>query len=98
MGELLAGASVTWVSDDFLAEHEVGEWMELPLWIVDPAFGGMHAADVSRAVAAGLTFRPVDETLRDTAAWDESRGEPELATGLSTEREAELLAAWHAQP
>ena len=97
-GELLTGAVVTWVSDDFLAEHQVGEWMELPLWIVDPAFRGMHAVDVSRAVAAGLTFRPVDETVRDTAAWDASRGEPELATGLSTEREAELLAAWHTQP
>jgi 2'-hydroxyisoflavone reductase len=97
-GELLMDAAVTWVSDEFLAEHEVGEWMELPLWIYDPAFRGMHAADVSRAVAAGLTFRPVDETVRDTAAWDASRGEPELATGLSAEREAELLAAWRARP
>ena len=42
-GELLAGADVTWVSDEFLQEHGVGAWMELPLWLPDPAWAGMHA-------------------------------------------------------
>jgi 2'-hydroxyisoflavone reductase len=55
--ELLAGADVTWVPDEFLQEHEVGEWMELPLWIADQALAGLHETDVSRAVAAGLRFR-----------------------------------------
>ena len=40
--DLLAGADVTWVSSEHLAEHGVGEWMELPLWIGDPAWAGMH--------------------------------------------------------
>ncbi|MEO5577268.1 MAG: NAD-dependent epimerase/dehydratase family protein, partial [Gaiellaceae bacterium] len=66
-GELLAGANVTWVSDEHLAEHEVGEWMELPLWIADPAFAGMHRTRVSRAVTAGLRFRPVAETIAGAA-------------------------------
>lgn len=89
-GELLAGADVTWVSDEHLAEHEVGEWMELPLWIADPSFLGMHSADVSRAVAAALRFRPLAETVAGAASAPAVDG-----VGLTPEREAELLAAWH---
>jgi len=92
--ELLAGADVTWVDSEFLLEQGVGEWMELPLWIADPAFAGHSRTDVSRAVAAGLTFRPVQETIRDTAEWDATRGDYEPAAGLAAEREAELLRAW----
>jgi 2'-hydroxyisoflavone reductase len=88
-GELLAGARVTWVTDEFLAEHEVGEWMELPLWIGDPAWAGMHATAVGRAVAAGLRFRPLEETIRGAAEAPAVDG-----VGLTPEREAALLAAW----
>jgi 2'-hydroxyisoflavone reductase len=91
-GDLLAGADVTWVSDEFLQEHGVGEWMELPLWIASPEFAGMHETDVSRAVAAGLRFRPVEETVAGAADAPEAEG-----VGLSPEREAELLAAWRAR-
>lgn len=96
-GELLAGADVAWVDDAFLLEHGVGEWMELPLWLADPAFAGMDKADASAAMAAGLRTRPVPETVRDTAEWDTGRGEYEPKAGLSPERETELLAAWHAR-
>jgi 2'-hydroxyisoflavone reductase len=89
-GELLAGANVTWVTDEFLQEHEVGPWMELPLWLPDPEWAGMHATDVSRAVAAGLRFRPLEETIRGAADAPAEDG-----VGLMPEREAELLAAWH---
>ena len=89
-GELLAGAEVTWVSSEHLAEHGVGEWMELPLWIGDPAWAGMHRAVISRAVNMGLSFRPVTETLEGAAEAPAVEG-----VGLTPEREAELLAAWH---
>jgi 2'-hydroxyisoflavone reductase len=95
MAELLAEADVTWVADEFLVEHGVGESIELPLWIADPDWVGHDQVDVSRAVAAGLRFRPVAETLRDTAAWAATRKdghEPEA--GLAPERERELLEAW----
>jgi 2'-hydroxyisoflavone reductase len=99
-GELLTGADVTWVTDDFLAEQGVEQWVELPLWIPDEP--GITDTDVSRAVAAGLTFRPVQETLRDTAAWEVEHGDETTSTltgvsgaGLSPEREQELLALWH---
>jgi nucleoside-diphosphate-sugar epimerase len=95
MGELLAGADVTWVTDAFLLEHGVGEWMELPLWLADPEWLGMHHVDVSRAVAAGLSFRPPAETVRDTAAWAATREDGhKWEAGLAPERERELLEAW----
>jgi len=87
--ELLAGAEVTWVSDEHLAAHEVGEWMELPLWIGDPARAGMHRTDIGRAVAQGLSYRPVAETIAAAAGAQAVEG-----VGLTPEREAELLSAW----
>lgn len=48
-----------------------------------------------RAIAAGLHFRPIAETIRDTLLWDASEGAHTL--GLSREREQELLRAWHKQ-
>jgi 2'-hydroxyisoflavone reductase len=88
-GELLTGADVTWVDDGFLQEHGVGPWMELPLWLPDPEYAGMHETDVSSAVAAGLHFRPLGETVEGAASAPAVEG-----VGPSPEREAELLKAW----
>lgn len=84
-------ASFTWVPDELLLEHQVGEWMELPLWIASPEEAGIHRADVTRAVEAGLTFSPLEQTVRETL----DLAKPTEQAGLSPEREAELLAAWH---
>jgi 2'-hydroxyisoflavone reductase len=84
-------AEITWVPDEFLLEHEVGEWMELPLWIADPAMSAADRTDVSRALGEGLRFRTLEETVRATlelAALTE-------AAGLAPEKEAAVLAAWH---
>ncbi len=97
-------AQITWVDDTFLLERGVGQWMELPLWIaeVPSEWRSMQEADVSRAIDAGLRFRPLDDTVRDTLAWAATTDTPtrptddERAVGLSPERESELLAAWHA--
>jgi hypothetical protein len=45
--------------------------------------------DVSAAVAAGLSFRPLEETARDTFKWD--RTEPGDRPTLTREKEAEVL-------
>jgi 2'-hydroxyisoflavone reductase len=82
-------ASFVWVPEAVLLEHEVGQWMELPLWIADEDALGMHLADVSRALEAGLVFRPLPETVRETL--DLAR--PVDGVGLAPEREAELLRA-----
>jgi len=90
MEEVLGQTNVVWVSDEFLRKQGVTE-QDLPLWSADPGFSALHEADVSAAVAAGLTFRPVDDTVRDTRDW---AGDRELVAGMSREREAELIAAW----
>ncbi len=84
-------ATFTWVPDTLLADHGVGEWVELPLWLHDPDSAGMLDADVSRAVEAGLTFRPLTDTVRETLELAETVD----GVGLTPEREAELLAAAH---
>ncbi len=83
-------ATPVWLSDEFLIEHEVGEWMELPLWLADPEWVGMNRTDVSRAESAGLTHRPLEDTIRGTL--DEA--EMTADAGLKPERERELLEAW----
>jgi 2'-hydroxyisoflavone reductase len=97
---------VTWVDEGFLQAAGVGEWMGLPLWLAESNgdLAHMLEADVSKAVAAGLTFRPIAETVRDTLVWAAARagrGDGTVAmldtegVGLSPEREAELLQEWH---
>ncbi len=85
-------ASFTHVDDAFLVEHEVGEWMELPLWVApNPGMERFLEADVSRAVEAGLSFRPLAETVRDTLA----HAQTVEGVGVTPEREADLLREWH---
>jgi 2'-hydroxyisoflavone reductase len=86
-------AVVTWVTDEFLLEQGVEEWMELPLWLADPSMAAADRVDVSRAIAAGLVFRPLDDTVKATL----DLAETTEAAGLAPEREAELLEKWHAR-
>jgi 2'-hydroxyisoflavone reductase len=83
-------ARLVWVPSDWLLEQGVGEWMELPLWLVSPEYMGMHRVRNDRAVAAGLTFRPLEETARGAL---EEAGLTDEA-GMKPERERELLEAW----
>ncbi|MDX6504398.1 MAG: hypothetical protein QOE29_1523, partial [Gaiellaceae bacterium] len=85
---------LVWLDEAFLQEQGIGEWYELPLWLPDPAFRHLPDVPIDRALAAGLTFRPFEETARDTLAWARSeRGDRPWEAGLSPEREASLLAA-----
>jgi 2'-hydroxyisoflavone reductase len=86
-------AQVIWVSEEFLEETGVEPFTEMPLW-VPREYAGMLEVDCGRAIAAGLTFRPVSQTIRDVLEWDSKRGEPDLGAGLKPERERELLSAW----
>jgi 2'-hydroxyisoflavone reductase len=86
-------AEIVWVPPERLVEAEVGEWMELPLWIFTREFAAMQRTDVSKALRDGLRFRPLEETIRDTLAWDAERTTPRAGgIGLTAERERELLA------
>jgi 2'-hydroxyisoflavone reductase len=90
---------VTWVPADWLKKQgETGD-VRLPIYL--PPTGdsaGTHLRGNAKAVKAGLKFRPVDVTVRDTLAYfkglpEERRDKPRA--GLPAEREAELLALWH---
>jgi 2'-hydroxyisoflavone reductase len=90
-----ADAELVWVDGDFLAEHEVGEWMELPLWLHSPEYRGMLSVDPARAFAAGLMTRPVAESARDTLAWVRGGEAPiEPPAGLDREKEQAVLDEW----
>jgi 2'-hydroxyisoflavone reductase len=102
LGELLTTSAaaaattleVAWADEDFVRAHELVASEESdPFPLVTPEEPNAHLFDTSRAVAAGLVFRSLPETVADTLAWDRERGEPPLQAGLEAAREAELLAA-----
>jgi len=84
-------ADVVWLDDQHVLDAGVQPWTELPLWLPGSDHAGMACADISRALAAGLTFRPVGETIVDTLAWD--RTEPGDRPTLAHDKEQEILAA-----
>ncbi|KEQ23156.1 NAD-dependent epimerase/dehydratase family protein [Paenibacillus tyrfis] len=91
-------AEFTWVTEPFLREQQVGEWIELPLWLQSDSLIGLFAMDNTKAFASGLTTRPLIDTVRDTLAWDRSRqSEEKRKAGLDPARETELLRLWHSR-
>jgi 2'-hydroxyisoflavone reductase len=93
----------TWVPDEFLLAEQVKPWTDLPLWL-PPASGSLHAPS-DRAVAAGLRWRPIADTMRDLRTWvatrtsipgpRESGGRRGQPAGIDADREATLLRRWH---
>ncbi|MEW1911306.1 SDR family oxidoreductase [Kitasatospora sp. NPDC085895] len=85
-------AETVWVPSERLLAAGVDPWMGVPMWIADPACAAINRVDVSRALAAGLTLRPLAQTLADTLAWDTERGGlPQDRQGLSEQEEHRLL-------
>ena len=112
MSEMLTGiktaigsnATFTWVPAKFLSEQKIRAWSNMPVWVADaPDNGAFSRRKIDKAIAAGLTFRPLAVTARETLAWNKTRPEAELQAlaegrraGISAQREAEVLAAWKA--
>ncbi len=91
-----AEARFAWLPESFLVAEQVGPWMELPLWVPqEPDSLGFDAVSVARAVDAGLRFRPIGETIRDTLSWAATLppDRPRRA-GLDPARETEILQLW----
>jgi 2'-hydroxyisoflavone reductase len=94
-------ARFTWVDDAFLWEHGVRPWEGLPFWVAPPPgpWPDPHRVPVDRSVAAGLVFRPLEETVRDSLAYELAH--PDAKTimdepaGITREHEREVLEAWH---
>lgn len=87
-------AALHWASVEFLKEHQVEPWSDMPVWIPDTGKdAGFSRIDVSKAIYAGLEFRPLEETIRDTIAWAETRpADHEWRAGLNPDQESILLA------
>jgi 2'-hydroxyisoflavone reductase len=88
-------AEFVWVDEPFLSADKVGEWSELPLYLheSDEDSKGFLAANIDRALAKGLKFRPLRETIRATLNWRKTKPDG-LKAGLSADREKELLEKW----
>jgi 2'-hydroxyisoflavone reductase len=94
-------ATFTWVDADFLAEHKVRPYVEMPVW--RPARDGSEGFarfDLTREVKLGLTFRPLAVTAKDTLDYYHAQPAAQQATlraGITPAREAEVLALWKAR-
>jgi 2'-hydroxyisoflavone reductase len=98
-----ANTKITWAPMDFLrAQGLIASGLEsgaaFPLW--NPPTGdtaGVALVKCDRAVAKGMKFRTLEETIRDTLAWQKTRSpaDQKLKAGLPPEREAELLKLLH---
>jgi len=84
-----SNAQWVWADDAWLLAEKVEPWMELPLWLG----GGDMIVSIDRALATGLTFRPLSDTVRDTLAWHATRPDDlQWRAGMKADKEAELLA------
>ncbi|MFB2597897.1 reductase [Herbiconiux sp. P17] len=105
LGELLTAciaatgsdAHLHWVAEARILAAGIEPWTELPIWLTGPDHAAMHQGDVAAALAAGLRFRPLEETVADTWAWLESIGgvapmRPDRPpVGLASEKERGVL-------
>ena len=107
LGELIGTSSeaagstvdVAWCDEAFVASNELlATEADDPFPLITPDEPNAHLFDTAHAVAHGLTFRSLEDTVTDTLAWDRARGLPDMTAGLAAQREAELLAAWEAGP
>ncbi|MBV9440194.1 MAG: NAD-dependent epimerase/dehydratase family protein [Candidatus Eremiobacteraeota bacterium] len=95
--ELVAHGSqreIEWVDESFLLAHDVGPWIELPLW--EGPNAALSRVRSDRAMEAGLTYTPVPETIAAAAQWEAERASASSAN-LTPEKEAAVLAAWDAE-
>ena len=109
IGEMLDGikkattseSRFTWVDADFLATQKVRAWSDMPVWVPPRgASAGFSEISISKALAKGLTFRPLPDTAKATLEWFRKQSadrQAKLKSGLTPERETEVLAAWHAK-
>ncbi len=96
-----SGAKLHWVPADFLEQQKVSPWGDMPAWVPGAGdTGGFARRKNAKAVAAGLTFRPLAQTALDTLAWFEglpAERQAQLRAGIRADREKQVLEAWKAK-
>jgi len=91
-------ARFTWVPDEFLKAQKIID--EFPIWTSPKGSEILYlTTNINKALSHGLTFRPLSDTTRATLEWFRKQT-PErqikMRAGIKAQREAEVLAAWHA--
>ena len=91
-------ARLVWADPDVIRAAHIAPWTELPIWLPpDDEDAALHDGDVSKAIAAGLRCRPLEETVRDTWEWVRDGGwsgpRPDRLVGLDPAKEQAVLAA-----
>lgn len=75
-------AELVWAGPDVVESAQLSEWTELPIWTSPTGdLAGLHAGDVTAAYRAGLSCRPVWQTVADTWNWLLAEGEPARPAG-----------------
>lgn len=93
-------AEFVWADEQFLLDHEIKPWTEMPLWIPEhfPLEGEREpwkmCVSVKKALDAGLSFSPLEETIHNVYQWEKTRQDSNLKTGISREKEQQLLDDW----
>jgi len=93
-------AEFVWVDEQFALDHKVQPWSQMPLWIPEqyPLEGETEpwkmSISIKKALHAGLSFRPLEETIHDVYQWERGRQDSKRKTGISHEKEQQLLDAW----
>jgi 2'-hydroxyisoflavone reductase len=95
-------AEFVWASEQFMIDHGVHPWTEMPLWIPEhfvldgetEPWKGASSVSIDKAVRAGLSFRPLVDTIHEIYKWEESREDTDIKAGMLPEREKELLELW----
>lgn len=95
-------AEFVWADEQFVLEHKIQPWTEMPLWIPEhfpleeekEPWKGSFRISIEKAVAAGLSFRPLEDTIHDVYRWEMDRQDTVRKAGISRDKEQELLKTW----
>ena len=85
-------AEFIWADENFLTANNVAPWSEMPFYLPesDPHTRNFLTMNVDKALAKGLKFRPLSDTILDVLNWRKAQNF-EMKAGISVEREHELL-------
>jgi 2'-hydroxyisoflavone reductase len=91
----------TWADADFLKDQKISAWSDMPVWVPPRADSmGFAEININKALSKGLTFRSIPDTAQATLEWFRKQPadrQAKLRAGITAEREAAVLTAWHAQ-
>nr|GGG86941.1 hypothetical protein GCM10011398_35960 [Virgibacillus oceani] len=93
---------LVWADEKFLVDHHVQPWTEMPFWIPEhftlegetEPWKGAGSISIQKALDAGLSFSPLEDTIQNVYQWEKARQNSEWKAGISREKERELLEAW----